>query len=457
MSSRLGAIWLVVGWILCGWNAVAAWAQCGCGMNCNSGCQCGCNDPEKLEPPTDSGGPFDAWNVNLLSQLTLADLGAEAGVLGNDCWGWTDPVSGREFAIMGLTNATTFIEVTNPSAPVYLGKLYGHNSVNQAWRDIKVYNNRAYIVADGGANGSHGIQVFDLTRLLNVASPPELFTADGRYTPTGRAHNIAINEDTGFAYACGSPNQISSGGPIMLDLKNGLLPTWSGSYSGDGYTHDLQVVVYHGPDNRVTQPHRAPYKSYIGREIAFCCNEDTLTIVDVNVKGKPRLVSRTPYVGSSYSHQGWLTEDHRYFLLDDELDEQNSPTLIPTKTRVWDVRDLDHPVYLGHIDGTATTIDHNQYIRGNYIFQANYTSGLRIREIRNIDPSTNPPTLDIPAVGHFDTYEPNNNVTFNGAWSTYPFFPSENILISDRQGGLFVVEFIPPASESKLTANGSGK
>ena len=443
MKKLLGALFAIIWGVV--WSASAVWAQCGCGMPCTSGCQCGCNDPKNLAPPTDGGGPFDSWNVNLLSQLTLADLGAETAVLGNDCWGWTDSNSGREFAIMGLTNATTFIEVTNPTAPVYLGKLYGHNNRNAAWRDIKVYNNRAYIVADGSENGSHGVQVFDLTRLLNVTSPPQIFSADARYTGLGRAHNIAINEETGFAYVCGSPSQFSSGGPIMLELKNGVQPSWVGTYAIDGYTHDLQVVTYHGPDKRASFNPRFLVRSYVGREIAFCCNEDTLTIVDVTQKGRPRLISRTPYIGSAYSHQGWLTEDHRYFFLDDELDEQNSPTLIPTKTRVWDVSDLDNPVYLGHLDGTANTIDHNQYVRGNFIFQANYTSGLRIREIRDIDPTTNPPLMDIPVVGHFDTYAPDNAVSFNGAWSTYPYFPSGNILISDRQGGLFVVEFVPPA------------
>ena len=289
-----------------------------------------------------------------------------------------------------------------------------------------------------------------MTRLLNVTNPPVIWDyteVDERYTGLGRAHNIVINEDTGFAYAVGSPSQMSLGGLIMLDLKAAVRPQWAGVYSADGYTHDAQVVVYHGPDNRPTSPaiQRFPIFTYQGREIAFCCNEDTLTIVDVTVKGRPRLISRTGYEGSAYSHQGWLTEDHKYFFLDDELDEQQAGTSIPTKTRVWDVRNLDRPRYMGHLDGTASTIDHNQYIRGDYIFQANYTSGLRIREIRSIIPNTDPPVLDIPHIGHFDTFEPNNNVTFDGAWSTYVGFPSGTIIISDRQGGLFVVEFVPPA------------
>jgi choice-of-anchor B domain-containing protein len=127
--------------------------------------------------------------------------------------------------------------------------------------------------------------------------------------------------------------------------------------------------------------------------------------------------------------------------MDDELDEsQLGP--FPTRTHVWDVRNLDAPVYIGFVEGTASTIDHNLYVRGDYIFEANYTSGLRILKIND------PLTLDIPVVGYFDTYDQSNSISFNGAWSNYPFFPSGNIIVSDRQNGLFVVRFNPPPAKS---------
>lgn len=409
-------------------------SQCNCGMVCSSGCMCGCNDPENSPQSNPPGGFGDSQNVAFLSQVPISAMGATgSGILGNDCWGWTDPKTNREYAIFGLTNSTCFIDITNPQTPVVLGILPGAGG-NDTWRDIKVYNGFAYIVADGSANASHGVQVFDLKRLRKITAWTS-FTENARYTGLGRAHNIAINEETGFAYVVGSPSQSSSGGLIMLDLKQGVMPVAAGVFASDGYTHDTQVVTYRGPD---TVSATTPSYSYAGREIAFCCNEDTLTIVDVTHNGSPpRMVSRTPYAGSRYSHQGWLSEDHRYFFLDDELDElQLGP--FPTRTRIWDVRNLDQPVYVGHHSGTATTIDHNQYVKGNYTFQANYTSGLRILEL------TNPLKPRLNEVGFFDTYGADNSMTFNGAWSCYPYFPSGSIIVSDRQNGLFVLRFDPP-------------
>ncbi|HMP78607.1 MAG TPA: choice-of-anchor B family protein, partial [Pirellulaceae bacterium] len=196
----------------------------------------------------------------------------------------------------------------------------------------------------------------------------------------------------------------------------------------------------HGSDTNFTGPPLGSPANLLGREIAFCCNEDTLTIVDVTNKQTPVLISRTGYPEHAYTHQGWLSEDHRFFFVDDELDEmQNQPT--KTRTHVWWLRTLTNPVYLGHVLGTENTIDHNQYVHGKYIFQANYTSGLRIREI------VNPRLKVLPEVGYFDTYPADNSLTFNGAWSVYPYFPSGNIIVSDRQNGLFVLRFNPPGNQ----------
>ena len=165
-----------------------------------------------------------------------------------------------------------------------------------------------------------------------------------------------INEDTGFAYAVGT--SICSGGLAMVDISNPVRPVSAGCFSADGYTHDAQAVVYNGPD-----------VAHQGKEIVLASNEDTLTIVDVTNKGAPVQLSRSSYPGSSYTHQGWLTEDHQYYLMDDELDEQNAGH--PTRTHIWDLSDLDAPVIIGAHDGTTSAIDHNQYVKGNFTYQAN--------------------------------------------------------------------------------------
>ncbi len=364
-------------------------------------------------------GPWDFRNMKLLSRLPLADIGGgPENVLGNDLWGWTDSQTGREYAIFGLTNGTSFIDITNPTAPLYLGKLPTHTG-NKTWRDIKVYNNHAYIVSD--ANGAHGLQIFDLTELRDTnGNGPVTFSATAHYGGFDRAHNIAINESTGFAYVVGSEK--ASGGLHVLNLSNPLAPVHVGNFAADGYTHDTQVVIYQGPD-----------ANFVGREIAFSSNENTITLADVTDKSNMSMISRTGYENHGYTHQGWLSEDHRFFFVNDELDERNADSPINTITRIFNVEDLANPFLLAEHHGVEMTIDHNLYVHEGLIYQANYTSGLRVLQMDDIENGI------LSELAFFDTYNTDNNLSFNGAWSVYPFFGSGSIIVSDRQNGLFIL------------------
>ncbi len=410
-------------------------------------------------------GPFESSGVNLLAHMELDVIGGGGSVLGSDCWGWTDTASDRKFALMCLTNALSFIEVTDPSNPIYLGKLdTAEAGQNQAWRDVKVYDDHAFIVADGGGN-DQGIQVFDLSQLLTVdpATAPVSFTATSNYTGFTSCHNIVVNEESGLGYAVGARDSNGSrlygGGLVILDFTDPNNVTEIGSFGADGYTHDAQAVTYIGPDS-----------AYVGQELVFACNEDTLTIVEISDAGNgtvnTSLISRRPYADSSYSHQGWLSADHRFFYMNDELDEYNHARgpdrvfgteddgdPIPTKTHIWNVEDLDNPTYEGFYNGVEKTIDHNLYVKGNFMYQANYSSGMRVLRLDSADPTS------ISEVGFFDTYMANNNVSFAGAWSVYPYFEfadQEVILISDRQGGLFVVEKLPEPTVTSVELNVDG-
>ena len=261
-------------------------------------------------------------NVDLLGHLDLVELGTTASGNGNDMWGWTDPDTGKAYALVGLNNGTAFVDISNPENPIRLGNLATH-TVNSTWRDIKTYGYYAFIVSE--AQG-HGMQVFDLRALRNVTTPPVAFAETAWYGNFGRAHNIVINESSGFAYAVGSRQgtQQCAAGLHMIDIHNPLAPTFVGCFSADGYTHDAQCINYDGPDT-----------AYLGHEICFAANEDTMTIVDVTNKASPVQLSRTGYVGVGYTHQSWLSADRRYMLVDDELDEQNSGN--NTHTYVWDV------------------------------------------------------------------------------------------------------------------------
>jgi choice-of-anchor B domain-containing protein len=354
---------------------------------------------------------YPCSNIDLLSFTPLAQIG---GGSGNDIWGWTDPQTGKEYALMGRSSGTAFVDVTDGENPVYLGNLPTHTS-NSSWRDIKVYANHAYIVSE--ASG-HGMQVFDLTQLRGITTP-QTFSNTVHYSNFGNAHNIIINEETGFAYAVGTST--CSGGLHMVDISTPTAPSFSGCYSADGYTHDAQCVVFRGPTHRF----------HHGSELCFNSNEDTLTIVDVTDKANPVELARLPYAGSGYSHQGWLTEDHQYFLLDDELDEQSFGH--PTRTRVFDVSDPALPSLIGQYNSSAAAIDHNLYVSGDYVFQANYRAGLRILQVRDAA------SADLVEEAFFDIYPSSDSASFNGAWSNYPYFESGNVIVSGIEQGLFVL------------------
>jgi choice-of-anchor B domain-containing protein len=356
-------------------------------------------------------GPYPCDNVDLLAFIPLATFGAGAG---NDSWGWTDPQDGTEYALMGLNTGTAFVDISDPENPLYLGKLPTHTQ-NSSWRDIKIYSDHAYVVSEAPG---HGMQIFDLTTLRQVTNPPVTFSETAHYSGFGSAHNIVINEESGFAYGVGT--NTCSGGLHFVDISNPVSPTNSGCFTADGYTHDAQCVNYIGPD-----------PDYQGKEICINANEDTVTIVDVTDKGNPVQVSRTGYTGAQYTHQGWFTEDQLYYIQDDELDEfylgHN------TRTRIWDVSNLDSPVLVDYHDGQTESIDHNLYTLNGYVYQANYRSGLRILEIGDLS------SAELSEAGYFDIYPANDNPNFNGAWSVFPYFESGNVVISGIEQGLFVV------------------
>ena len=367
-----------------------------------------------------AGGLADTYpcsNVDLMAFLPLAQIG---GGNGNDIWGWTDPVTGKEFAIMGLTNGTAFVDISDPVNPVYYGHLPPPPGVsNSSWRDIKVYADHAFIGSE--ALGS-GLQVFDLTVLRGGPSLEDGFTQTAHFTGFSTSHNIVINPESGFAYAVGTNMGACSRGIYFIDLLDPANPQAAGCFGDDGYTHDAQCVTYAGPD-----------LEHQGKEICFAYNEDTLTIVDVTNKAAPVQLSRTGYSDRGYSHQGWLTTDHAYLLLDDELDERNVAAVTNTRTLIWDVQDLDNPDYFADYIGTSAAIDHNQYVVGDFSYQANYRAGLRILDISDIANG------NLTEVGFFDIYPSSDASNFNGAWSVYPFFASGNVVVSGIEQGLYIL------------------
>jgi choice-of-anchor B domain-containing protein len=371
---------------------------------------------------------FNSWNVTLKSQLPLPQMG---GGVGSSLYGWVDPLTRREYAIMGRSNGTAFVDITNPTQPRYVANLaMASGSSATDWREPKVYGNFAFVGVDGT---NHPIQIIDLTKLRAYNGSTLQLAADRNFRGNGntltKAHTLAINPQSGFLYAARTDKY--SGGLMAIDVRNPLNAFEAGGFSGDGITHETQVVTYTGPDVQ----HR-------GKEIAFNSNaktgatQDTFSIVDVTNKTSMTRLSTQFYPGARYIHQGWLTEDQRFFFQNDESDESGGVTS-RTRTHLWDVADLDNPVYKGYWDNDTTSIDHNLYVKNGYVFQTNYTTGLRVLKIGNLFSSD--PDDWLEEVAYFDTYTANDGKTFNGAWNNYPFFPSGNIAVSDIDGGLFVL------------------
>jgi choice-of-anchor B domain-containing protein len=375
------------------------------------------DDPVTGLVPCENGmaGEYPCNGYDLLGFIPLATFQSQAG---NDIWGWTDTSTGKEYALMGLNDGTVFIDITDTNNLIYLGKLLTATG-SSTWRDIKVHNDYAYIVSEAD---NHGVQIFDLKKLSDVSDAPRTFSSDGRYTAIGNAHNIVINELTGFAYPVGTARDDDfNGGVHFLDLQNPTAPILAGGWGDNGYTHDAQVISYNGPDTE-----------YAGSEIFVGANENQVVVVDITDKESPIELSTLPYPNIGYTHQGWFTEDQRYFILGDELDEINSG--FRSRTLIFDMTDLDNPVLHDTYLGPTSAIDHNGYVVGNEFFLANYTAGVRVLDISQIEGKT------ITETSFFDTFPASNNTQFDGVWSVYPYFESGKILVSDINRGFFVIK-----------------
>ena len=362
---------------------------------------------------------YTCADVDLVAFLPLAELGAAPTSIANDIWGWTDPQTGREYVLLGKSNGTSFVDITDPNAPAYVGELpLTEGGVENLWRDIKTYADHAFIVADNA--GAHGVQIFDLTQLRDVRDPPVMFEETAHYDGVFSSHNIVINEETGYAYAVGNsgPRENCGGGLHMIDLSDPRNP----EFVGCGPTrriHDSQCAVYRGPDER-----------YRGRELCLNSSGDAFEISDVTDKTNPVSVASASSPRAAYIHQGWLTPDHRYFYQNDELDVLDG-SAETTRTLIWDVADVEDPILVNTFMGSFPASAHNHYPRDGLLYQANYRHGLQVLDVS--DP------VHPQEVGFFDTAPYQEGPGLSGAWGVYPFFESGTVIVTSMQEGLFVL------------------
>ncbi len=369
---------------------------------------------------------YPCEGVDILSFLPMREMGGNRGMTTNDIWGWTDPETGKEYALICMTDILSFVDVTDPYNPVFVGTIEMHEGARPStWRDVKVRADHAYIVSDGA--GEHGVQVFDLTRLREFTGEPILFDEDAHYDLIASAHNIVINEDSAFAFVVGASGggETCGGGLHMINIEDPKQPAFAGCFadvttgrSGTGYSHDAQCVIYNGPDSR-----------YTGHEICFGSNETALSIADVTDKRNPVALGMATYPNVAYTHQGWLTEDHAYFYMNDEGDEPQG-LVEGTRTLVWDVRELDDPVLAGEYIAEVTSTDHNLYVVGDIMYQSNYSDGLRVFDVSTPE--------EIRPIGYFDTSP--EGMSGASSWSNYPFFESGIVIFTSGRSGLFIAK-----------------
>ncbi|MCF8238063.1 MAG: choice-of-anchor B family protein [Saprospiraceae bacterium] len=330
----------------------------------------------------------------------------------NEVWGLA--AGGREFAIIGSTAGTHFIEVTDPSNPeerfFFPGKAKGKSIVH---RDYETYHGYIYAVCD---EGQSSLQIIDIHQMPDTAYI--VYDDNALLTHT---HNIEIDTVNGMLYTFATGGGSTSYSALRVyDLANPIDPVFIGSYNifGDitaGHVHD----------------------GYIRNGLAYLnCGYDGMAIVDFTDPTNPvALGSLTSYPFKGYNHSGWGDESGKYYYLADENHASPIKTL--------DISDPANIKVVGTFDAEVpnpNSIPHNQLVRGDYLYVSYYYDGLVVFDISD-------PENPTPAYSYDTSNEP-DGTSYKGAWGVYPFLPSGNILVSDMQEGLFVFEKIDPTITS---------
>ena len=357
-------------------------------------------------------GDYPCKNIDLLSQVQLT--AAEGGGV-SDVWGWVDPETKKEYAVLGTSGGVSFFDISEPAKPVFVGRMVGKPDMALPWIELEILNDHVYAVCD---LSPCGLQVFDLTRLRGVESALPVWRPDV-VLPIGTAHSIASNPETNHIFVNGTA--LVAGPTLIFDVSVPLAPRPVGGMGDDGYSHDSLCTNYKGPD-----------KAHKGNEICFQFNEDTVTIYDVTANPTmPEQLARETYDTASYVHSGALTKDQSYLISTDEGDETGNGT--PSTLYIWDIRKLSAPKMIDTFVAPSASIDHNVYSEQDALYHANYVNGFRILDMKDTAKGK------LKEVAWFDTVPTSDAAEFNGVWAAYPYLPSGNVIVGDMNGAMFIV------------------
>ncbi|MDF1672109.1 MAG: choice-of-anchor B family protein [Vicingaceae bacterium] len=336
---------------------------------------------------------FQVFNSN--AQLNINLVGQLPSTHGNlsDIWGYVDG-NGNEYALVGANQGTQIVDISTPSAPV---EVFFSPGAQTIWRDLKVWNQHAYIVNEG----NNGLKIIDMSNLPGAITPGDVYQYTGSTYNFSSAHDIYIDEN-GYAYIMGADNGV--GGAIILDLnvdpKN---PVEVGRYN-DFYLHDGMVrgdTLWGG-----------------------AINDGFFVVVDVSNKAVP-VTMATHNTPNNFTHNCWISDDGDYLFTTDE----KSNAFIGS----YDVSNLANISELDRIQSSPgdLVIPHNVFVYGDYLVTSYYRDGVTIHDASN-------PNI-LVEVGNYDTSPAFNGDGFNGCWGVYPYLPSGLIIASDIENGLYVL------------------
>lgn len=329
----------------------------------------------------------------------------------NEVWGYTK--DGREYAFIGSTWGTHIFDVTDLNNVVYIdsipGKQQGEYVIHRDYHDYEGY---LYAVCD---EGSSSLQIIDLHYL-----PDSVVLVYDTNLLIQTAHNIFIDIENHLLYAAGT---------------NGFYPMKVFSLENNPLSPELVYEFF-----ETTEVHDI----YVRDNVAFV-NAGTsfgLQIFYFLDPANPyHLSSLTDYEDLGYNHSGWQNDDGSIYIFADETYGKRLK-LCRTNETYTEIE----IVSLFGSEENISSMPHNVIIKNDIVYVSYYEDGLYMFEISNPDT----PTM----IGHYDTYY-DSDYQYNGAWGVYPFLPSGNVLVSDREKGLMIfnVEDALAKSDSILSVD----
>tara|TARA_B100000780_G_scaffold123620_1_gene86716 strand:+ start:4963 stop:7257 length:2295 start_codon:yes stop_codon:yes gene_type:complete len=324
------------------------------------------------------------YNLSLLGTLDWNNTE------GSDIWGWADGI-GNEYALVGLNNGFSVVNVTTPTNPV---EEFFISDINSTWRDVKTFGHYAYVTTEANA----GLLIVDLSDMSgNTYFHQTIFNGNNSSTEFTAAHNLYIDEN-GVAYIFGASSNSGSSpadGAIFLDVAtNPIDPSYLGEWN-DFYIHDGMV---------------RGDTMYVG-----CIYEGELYIVDVSNKNNPQNLGHTT-TPSSFTHNAWVSNDGNYVFTTDEQSDAYVGS--------YNITDMNNIQEVDRIQSNpgSNSIPHNAHVDGNFLITSWYRDGTVVHDI------TYPNNMI--EVANYDSYAGSGD-GFDGCWGTYPFLPSGNIISSD--------------------------